>query len=72
MMPLADEDKVIAIYGIGKLGLLLTQVALTKGLDVIAVDGSDKKLSMAEKYGVKQTIMAMVDMITGGRTSCTA
>jgi len=56
MMPLADEDKVIAIYGLGKLGLLLTQVALTKGLDVIAVDGSDKKLSMAEKYGAKQTI----------------
>ena len=56
MMPLADEDKVIAIYGLGKLGLLLAQVALVKGLDVIAVDGSDKKLSMAEKYGAKQLI----------------
>ena len=56
MMPLADEDKVIAIYGLGKLGLLLAQVALVKGLDVIAVDGSDIKLSMAEKYGAKQII----------------
>jgi threonine dehydrogenase-like Zn-dependent dehydrogenase len=56
MMPLADEDKVIAIYGLGKLGLLLTQVALIKGLNVIAVDGSDKKLSIAEKYGAKQVI----------------
>jgi len=56
MMPLTDDDKVIAIYGLGKLGLLLTQVALTKGLDVIAVDSSDKKLSMAEKYGAKQLI----------------
>ncbi len=56
MMPLTDDDKVIAIYGLGKLGLLLTQVALTKGLDIIAVDSSDKKLSMAEKYGAKQLI----------------
>ncbi len=56
MMPLADDDKVIAIYGLGKLGLLLTQVALVKGLDVIAVDGSDKKLSIAEMYGAKQLI----------------
>ncbi|MFX1289070.1 MAG: zinc-binding dehydrogenase [Promethearchaeota archaeon] len=56
MMPLEDDDKVIAIYGLGKLGLLLTQVALVKGLDVIAVDGSDKKLSLAKKYGAKQLI----------------
>lgn len=56
MMPLADEDKVIAIYGLGKLGLLLAQVALVKGLDVIAVDGSDIKLSMAEKYGANYLI----------------
>ena len=56
MMPLAGDDKVIAIYGLGKLGLLLTQVALAKGLDVIAVDSSDKKLSMAEKYGARQLI----------------
>lgn len=56
MMPLTDDDKVIAIYGLGKLGLLLTQVALSKGLDVIAVDSSDKKLSLAGKYGVKQII----------------
>jgi len=56
MMPLADEDKVIAIYGLGKLGLLLIQVALIKGLEVIAVDSSDKKLSMAEKYGAKLLI----------------
>ncbi len=56
MMPLADDDKVIAIYGLGKLGLLLTQVALAKGLDVIAVDGSYTKLSLAEKYGAKRVI----------------
>ncbi|GAH11201.1 unnamed protein product, partial [marine sediment metagenome] len=56
MMPLADEDRVIAIYGLGKLGLLLTQVALAKGLDVIAVDGSNTKLSLAEKYGAKRVI----------------
>lgn len=56
MMPLTNDDKVIAIYGLGKLGLLLTQVALSKGLDVIAIDSSEKKLSLAQKYGVKQII----------------
>ena len=54
MMPLTEEDNVIAIFGLGKLGLLLTQVASNKGLYVIAVDSSDIKLSMAEKYGAQK------------------
>ncbi|NHJ20994.1 MAG: hypothetical protein EAX91_08635 [Candidatus Lokiarchaeota archaeon] len=56
MMPLGDDDKIIAIFGLGKLGLLLTQVALSKGLEVIAVDSSDNKLAIAQKYGVKHLI----------------
>ncbi len=55
-MLLEDDDKIIAIYGLGKLGLLLTQVALLNGLEVIVIDDSDKKLSMAKKYGVKHLI----------------
>ena len=55
-MPIEDDDKIIAIFGLGKLGLLLTQVALINGLEVIVIDGSDKKLSMAKKYGVKHLI----------------
>lgn len=50
-MPLNDEDKIIAIYGLGKLGLLLTQVALINGLEVIGIDGSNKKLAIAKKHG---------------------
>jgi alcohol dehydrogenase len=56
MMPLEKDDKIVAIFGLGKLGLLLTQVALINGLEVIVIDGSDKKLSMAKNYGVKLLI----------------
>ncbi|MFW9820226.1 MAG: alcohol dehydrogenase catalytic domain-containing protein, partial [Candidatus Thorarchaeota archaeon] len=51
MMPIDDNDKNIAIFGLGKLGLLITQVAISKGLRVIAVDGSNKKLNIAKNYG---------------------
>jgi len=55
-MPLDKDDKTIAIFGLGKLGLLITQVALSKGLDLIVVDGSDKKLELAKKYGAKSCL----------------
>lgn len=51
MMPLGNDDRIIAIFGQGKLGLLILQVAIQKGLNVIAIDGSDKKLSLAKKFG---------------------
>ena len=51
MMPLDQEDNTIAIFGVGKLGLLLIQVAKEKGLKVIAIDGSKKKLQLAKKLG---------------------
>jgi len=35
---------------------LLCQVAIINGLEVIVIDGSDKKLSMAKKYGAKHLI----------------
>jgi alcohol dehydrogenase len=56
MMPIDKDDKIIAIFGLGKLGLLMTQVALSKGLTIIVVDGSDKKLKLAEKYGAQHLI----------------
>jgi len=56
MMPLGIDDKTVAIFGLGKLGLLLTQVSKIKGLDIITVDGSEKKLSLAKKFGVSKTI----------------
>ncbi len=51
MMPLDQNDKIVAVFGLGKLGLLITQVALLQGLQVIVVDGSDKKLALAKKLG---------------------
>lgn len=51
MMPLNHNDKMVAVFGLGKLGLLITQVALLGGLEVIVVDGSDKKLALAKKLG---------------------
>jgi len=51
MMPLEESDKSIVIFGLGKLGLLITQIAVSKGLDTIVVDGSHKKLNLAKKFG---------------------
>lgn len=53
MMPLDHDDKIVAVFGLGKLGLLITQVALLMGLSVIVVDGSDKKLTLAKRLGSK-------------------
>lgn len=60
MMPIENNDKNIAIFGLGKLGLLITQVAISKGLKIIAVDGSNKKLNMAKNYGA-QFIINRID-----------
>lgn len=55
-MPLETTDKTIAIFGLGKLGLLITQVALLKGLTLIVVDGSYRKLKLAKKLGAHRLI----------------
>ncbi|KKM67736.1 hypothetical protein LCGC14_1468110 [marine sediment metagenome] len=55
-MPLDQNDKTVAIFGLGKLGLLITQVALLKGLNLIVVDGSHKKLTLAKKFGAQRLI----------------
>jgi alcohol dehydrogenase len=51
MMPLTSHDKTIAVFGMGKLGLLLLQVAKQYELEIIAVDGSEHKLRIAKKLG---------------------
>lgn len=56
MMPIDRNDRIMAIFGLGKLGLLITQVALSKGLKLIVVDGSDKKLNLAKNYGAQFSI----------------
>jgi threonine dehydrogenase-like Zn-dependent dehydrogenase len=56
MMRLDKDDKNIAIFGLGKLGLLLVQVAIEKGLRVIAIDGSERKLSLAKEFGATKLI----------------
>jgi len=55
-MPLGPSDKTMAIFGLGKLGLLITQVALSKGLKLIVVDSSPKKLTLAKKFGAQELI----------------
>ena len=56
MMPLNQHDSSIAIFGLGKLGLLVLQVAKLHDLNIIAIDGSQFKLSLAKKYGAKHLI----------------
>ncbi|MFX0059132.1 MAG: zinc-binding dehydrogenase [Candidatus Hodarchaeota archaeon] len=55
-MPLENDDKVICIFGLGKLGLLITQVALSKNLELIVIDGSEKKLRLAKKLGAQNIV----------------
>jgi len=55
-MPLEENDKTIAIFGLGKLGFLIAQVAVSKGLRVFVVDGSHKKLTLAKKFGAQNLI----------------
>ncbi|MFX1376333.1 MAG: zinc-binding dehydrogenase [Promethearchaeota archaeon] len=56
MMPVSKDDNNIVIFGLGKLGLLITQVVISKGFTLIAVDGSNKKLNLAKNFGAKYTI----------------
>ncbi|MFW9988980.1 MAG: alcohol dehydrogenase catalytic domain-containing protein, partial [Candidatus Odinarchaeota archaeon] len=59
MMPVGQNDKIMVIFGLGKLGLLITQVALLKGLSLITIDGSNKKLNLAKKFGANHLINRM-------------
>ena len=55
-MPLGSDDKTIAIFGLGKLGLLLCQVAVINGLEILGIDHSDRKLNLAKNLGAKHLI----------------
>lgn len=55
-MPLDPSDETMVIFGLGKLGLLITQVALLNGLSLIVVDSSHKKLNIAKKLGAQKLI----------------
>jgi alcohol dehydrogenase len=55
-MPLDQSDETMVIFGLGKLGLLITQIALLKGLRLIVVDSSHKKLTLAKKLGAHELI----------------
>ncbi|MBD3197174.1 MAG: alcohol dehydrogenase catalytic domain-containing protein [Candidatus Lokiarchaeota archaeon] len=51
MMPKESNDKILTIFGLGRLGLLITQVAKQLGFQLICVDKSEKKLALAQKFG---------------------
>ncbi|MEJ2250064.1 MAG: alcohol dehydrogenase catalytic domain-containing protein [Candidatus Lokiarchaeota archaeon] len=56
LMPIEKDDKNITVFGLGKLGLLITQIALGFNLNVIVVDGSPYKLRLAQKFGVNHAL----------------
>ena len=66
-MPLDQSDKTMAIFGLGKLGLLITQVALLKGFRLIVVDSSHKKLTLAKTLGAQKLINRFDDPNTTNR-----
>jgi propanol-preferring alcohol dehydrogenase len=47
----------VAIFGVGGLGHLAIQLAVNAGCEVIAVDVSEKKLDLARKLGVTETVL---------------
>lgn len=55
-MPLNPNDKTVALFGLGKLGLLIMQVALLKSLKLIVVDNSSAKLTLAKSIGAQESI----------------
>ncbi|MHA1987456.1 MAG: zinc-dependent alcohol dehydrogenase [Promethearchaeota archaeon] len=55
-MTLDPSDKILAIFGLGKLGLLITQVALSRDLKLIVVDNSSEKLKLAKSFGAQELI----------------
>ena len=55
-MPVDTNDRTVALFGLGKLGLLLLQVTKKIGLDVIAIDGSEEKLHLVRQLGVNNII----------------
>ena len=56
MMPLDTHDSTIAIFGLGKLGFLLQQVAKNLGLRVLTVVGSEKKSTLSQQLGANFTL----------------
>lgn len=74
MMPLEADDKIMAIFGAGKLGLLICQVAKMNGLDLIVIDSSEKKLALAKKFRASYVLNRLeianmpqrIQKITGG------
>jgi alcohol dehydrogenase len=55
-MRIEKDDKILAIFGQGKLGLLILQVAIQNKLDIIVIDGSNEKLFLAKKFGASHII----------------
>lgn len=59
------EGDVVAVLGVGRLGVLICKVACLAGARVIAISRSPTKLSRAEDYGAFQTIHADEENLTG-------
>ena len=56
MMPIDVNDSTIAIFGLGKLGFLIQQLAKNLGLQVLTVVGSEEKLKLSKKFGADYII----------------
>jgi threonine dehydrogenase-like Zn-dependent dehydrogenase len=56
MMPIDGDDSTIAIYGLGKMGFLIQQVAKNLGLQVLTVVGSEEKMGLSKKLGADYII----------------
>ncbi len=57
----AKEGDVVAVWGVGSLGLNAVQVAKAKGCKVYAVDVSEEKLAKAKELGADETVNSQIE-----------
>src|SRR4029453_10112538 len=49
----AYVGETVVVFGLGGIGLLTTQLLVSQGVDVIAIDNMPHRLELAEKFGAK-------------------
>jgi len=69
----------IAVFGLGVPGLLMTQLCLLSGVQVLAVDGIEDRLTLARRFGATEAIdfrqgdpAERIRALTGGRGADTS
>jgi threonine dehydrogenase-like Zn-dependent dehydrogenase len=58
----ACVGETLVVFGLGVIGLLTTQLLVSQGIEVIAIDGVPHRLELAEKFGAMPLSAAQGDL----------